>query len=115
MHRISKVIVFLFFTVFLVGCASSDLSHKYLMRGQVVSVLPDNIIVCVGFDDGVKVGQIFNTYRFSMNNGNKEDAIYFQKVEKGQVKIEEIIDEHFAKVTVLKGTIKKHDMVQLNN
>jgi hypothetical protein len=30
------------------------------------------------------------------------------------VKISEIIDEHFAKVSVLKGQIKQSDMVQLN-
>ena len=36
------------------------------------------------------------------------------KQETGQVRIDELVDEHFAKVTVLKGQVKKHDMVQLN-
>jgi hypothetical protein len=84
------------------------------MRGQVVSASPDNIVVCVGFDDGAKVGQILNTYRFSMNDDTEDGADFFRKVEKGQVIIDEIIDEHFAKVSVLSGTINKFDMVQLN-
>ena len=102
------------FFLMLTGCANSDLSHRYLMRGQVVSASPDNIVVCVGFDDGAKVGQILNTYRFSMNDDNEDGADFFRKVEKGQVIIDEIIDEHFAKVSVLSGTINKFDMVQLN-
>jgi hypothetical protein len=84
------------------------------MRGQVVSDSPNNIVVCVGLDDGAKVGQVLNTYRFVMNDDNNEGATVFKKVGIGQIKIEKIIDEHFAKITVLKGEIKKFDMVQLD-
>ena len=111
--KISKIIALVIFSVVLTGCANSDLSHRYLMRGQVVSATPDNIVVCVGFDDGAKVGQILETYRFTLNDDNDDGADFFQKVEKGQVKIEEIMTEHFAKVSVVKGTVNKFDMVQL--
>ncbi len=113
-NKLSRTLIFAVFALFLTGCANSDLSHRYLMRGQVVSASPDNIVVCVGYDDGAEVGQIFDTYRFTMNDDNEEGAEFFQKVEKGQIIIEEIIDEHFAKVSVLKGQVKKFDFVQLN-
>lgn len=112
--NISKKLALIIFAIVLTGCANSDFSHKYLMRGQVVSVKPGNVVVCVGLEDGAKVGQVLNTYRFVMNDDNDEGADFFMKVENGQVRIEEIIDEHFAKVSVLKGDIKKNDMVQLN-
>ncbi|TMM42402.1 hypothetical protein [Colwellia ponticola] len=111
---LAKIIALVVFAVVLTGCANSDFSHNYLMRGQVVSDLPNNIVVCVGLDDGAKVGQILNTYRFIMNNNYGRGTRTFTKVEKGQVIIEEIIDQHFAKVSVLKGTVNKSDMVQLN-
>jgi hypothetical protein len=112
--KMSKTIALVVFTLVLTGCANSDFSHNYLMRGQVVSSSPDNIIVCVGLDDGAKVGQILETYRFEMNEDFDEGDDYYKKVVIGQIKIEKIIDEHFAEVTVLKGEIKKFDMVQLN-
>ena len=37
LNKISKVIGFIVFAVVLAGCANSDFSHNYLMRGQVVS------------------------------------------------------------------------------
>ena len=49
-----------------------------------------------------------------LNDDNDEGAEFYKQQEIGQVRIDKIIDEHFAKVTVLKGAIKKHDMVQLN-
>ncbi|MFT6246887.1 MAG: major membrane immunogen (membrane-anchored lipoprotein) [Cognaticolwellia sp.] len=114
LKNISKKIALLAFAIVLTGCANSDFSHNYLMRGQVVSVKPDNVVVCVGLEDGAKVGQVLNTYRFIMNDDNDEGADFFMQVENGQIRIEEIIDEHFAKVSVLKGDVKKNDMVQLN-
>jgi len=112
--KISKIIALVVFAVVITGCANSDFSHNYLMRGQVVSDSPNNVVVCVGLEDGAKVGQVLNTYHFIINDDNEEGAKSFKKEEKGQVRIEEIIDEHFAKVSVLKGTVNTNDMVQLN-
>ena len=112
--KISKTIALVVFAIVLTGCANSDFSHSYLMRGQVVSVSSDNIIVCVGLDDGAKVGQVLNTYRFELNDKYDEGSDVFKKVEQGQIRIEEVIDQHFAKASVLKGEIKKSDMVELH-
>ncbi len=114
LNKISKIMVVVVFGLIVSGCANSDFSHKYLMRGQVVSVTNNTVVVCVGTSDGAEVGQILNAYRFVMNDDNDEGADLFKRIDIGQVKINEIVDGHFAKVTVLKGDIKQHDMVQLN-
>jgi major membrane immunogen (membrane-anchored lipoprotein) len=112
--KIYKKIALVVFAIVLTGCANSDFSHSYLMRGQVVSASPDNIVVCLGLDDGAKVGQELVAYRFVENHNQNEGASGFVKRTIGKVRVEKIIDEHFAKVTVLTGEIKKSDMVQLN-
>ena len=113
-NKISKLMVIAVFSLVVSGCANSDFSHNYLMKGQVISVDDNNIYVCVGLDDGAKVGQILEAYRFVMNDDNDEGADFFLKQETGQIRIEELVDEHFAKVSVLEGEVKKHDMVLLN-
>jgi len=112
--KVSKTIALVAFAIILTGCANSDFSHNYLMRGQVVSASPDSIIVCVGLDDGARVGQELTAYRFFETNNSGEGEETFERISVGKIKIEKIIDQHFAKITVLKGEIKKSDMVQLN-
>ncbi len=112
--KISKKLALVVFAVVLTGCANSEFSHNYLMRGQIVSTSPDNIIVCVGFDDGAKVGQELTVYRFFETNNSGEGDEFFEKRNIGKIKVEKVIDGHFAKATVLKGEIKKSDMVELH-
>ena len=114
LKNISKKIALLAFAIVLTGCANSDFSHNYLMRGQVVSTSTDNIVICLGLDDGAKVGQVLNTYRFFDSNKSGEGDELFYKKNEGKVKIEKIIDEHYAKVILIEGVVNKHDMVQLN-
>jgi len=114
LNKISKLLVVVVVAFIVSGCANSDFSHNYLMRGQIISVDDDNIYVCVGLNDGAKVGQILEAYRFVMNEDNDEGADFFLKQEAGQIRIDELVDKHFAKVTVLEGEVKKHDIVLLN-
>lgn len=112
--KISTVMLLAVFSIVLAGCANSDFSHKYLMRGQVVATSPDNVVICVGLDDGAQVGQELTAYRFFETNFVGEGDEVYEKRNIGKVKIEKIIDEHYAKVSVIEGNVKKHDMVQLN-
>ena len=114
LNKISKVMVLVVFSVVLAGCANSDFSHKYLMRGQVIASSSDNIVVCVGLDDGATVGQELIAYRFFETNFSGEGDEIYERRNIGKVKIVKIINEHYAKVSVIEGNVKKHDMVQLN-
>lgn len=114
LNKISKLAVLAMFSIGLTGCANSDFSHEYLMSGQVVSTNNDSVVVCVGEANGAEVGQVLTAYRIVTNDDWEEGATSFKKLDIGQVKINKIINDHFANVIVLKGDIKKHDMVQLN-
>tara|TARA_R110002012_G_scaffold247657_2_gene423322 strand:- start:791 stop:1141 length:351 start_codon:yes stop_codon:yes gene_type:complete len=113
LNKISKLVVVVGFGLIVSGCANSDFSHRYLMRGQVISVTDGDIYVCVGLDDGAQVGQILESYSYVMNDDNDEGADFFKKQKTGQVRVEELVDDHFAKVSVLEGVVKKHDLVSL--
>lgn len=113
LNKISKLVVVSVIALVVTGCANSEFSHEYLMSGQVVST-NNEVVVCVGEANGAEVGQILTAYRIVTNDDWEEGAAAFKKLDIGQVKIDKIINEHFAKVTILKGDIKKHDMVQLN-
>lgn len=114
LKNISKKIALVAFAIVLTGCANSNFSHNYLMRGQVVSSSTDNMVVCLGLDDGAEVGQELTAYRFFETGNFGEGDETFERKNIGKVKIEKIINEHYAKVKVIEGNVKKHDMVQLN-
>ena len=114
LNKISKLMVLAIFSIGLAGCANSDFSHEYLMRGQVIAASSDNIVICVGLDDGAQVGQELFAFRFFETNNSGEGDDIFERRNIGKVKIEKIIDGHYAKVIVIEGDVKKHDMVQLN-
>lgn len=116
LNKTTKLVVMALFAIGLAGCANSDFSHEYLMSGQVVSA--DNgsgLTVCVGEANGAEVGQVLTAYRIVDTSNTGEGDSAFKKVNIGTVKISKLVGEHFAKVTVLNGDIKKHDTVQLNN
>jgi hypothetical protein len=114
LNKISKLVIVSVIALVVTGCANSDFSHKYLMRGQVISTSSDNVVVCVGLDDGAEVGQVLVAYRFLDTNNTGEGDVIFERKNIGKVKIERVIDEHYAEVIVIEGNVEKHDMVQLN-
>ncbi len=114
LNNISKLVVLAIFSIALAGCANSDFSHEYLMRGQVIAASSDNIVICVGREDGAKVGQELFAFRFFETNNSGEGDDIYERRNIGKVKVEKFIDGHYAKVIVVEGDIKKYDMVQLN-
>ena len=112
-----KKIILRLSTVLLVltlsACSNSYFSHNYLMRGQVVSDTNNNIVVCVGYEDGAKVGQRLNVYRFFDSNNHGEGGDTYERRNVGVVEVTSIIDEHFAKVKLVEGKVTTADMVQL--
>lgn len=46
---------------------------------------------------------------------NDEGADFFKQEKTRKVKISNVIDEHFAEVIVLEGSVKRNDMVQLKS
>jgi len=112
-----NMIVSLLFVVFLTlaGCANMDSAvHKYSMKGQILDVDNNVAYLCIGSNDGAKVGQEYSIYKYEkIPNLPKFSVPKFKREEVGVVKIVEIVDEHYAKATVITGEAKIHYVVEL--
>ncbi|GIX41485.1 MAG: hypothetical protein KatS3mg129_1218 [Leptospiraceae bacterium] len=101
----------------LLNCATTSKAyHEYVMKGSVVGY-DDSIagngkwIICIGKKDGAKVGQILNAYRTKVTQINKIKK--YEKIPVGKVRIDEIIDDHYAKVSIVEGTLEANDIVEI--
>jgi len=97
------------------GCATTQRAyHGYLMKGHIVSADGNEVYLCVGTKDGATAGQELKVYRVEpVATGAKGSG--FRKVDAGIVKIESIVDEHFAKATVVSGKVAQGYIVELEN
>ena len=92
---------------------AQGLAHSFFMRGQVVEADAQGIVLCVGKKDGAKAGQVLNVVRITPAPGPR--AKNFRRETVGQVRIVEIIDDHFASATLVTGKADKHDLVELQS
>jgi hypothetical protein len=84
--------------------------YGYLMKGSIIETSDSQVYLCIGSRDGASVGQVLDVYRIPET---KPQALHFRRVHTGKVKMTEIIDEHFAKATVISGRAEKNDIVEL--
>jgi hypothetical protein len=96
---------------FATSVAAQGLQHTFLMRGQVVDVGGDGLVVCIGREDGAQPGQVLDVVRVSADPGPR--ARTFRRDKVGQIRIEHIVDAHFAHATLISGSAEKHDLVEL--
>lgn len=112
-----NIIVILLFAAFLSisGCAKMESAyHENSMKGQILEVTDNVAYLCIGSRDGAKIGQEFSIYKYEkIPNISKFSGQKFKREEVGSVKIVEIVDEHYAKATVLSGEAKINYMVEL--
>ncbi len=91
-------------------CSCAAIYHRYIMKGSVIEASDSEVYLCIGSKDGAKVGQKLDVYRIIYSGFRGKP---FEQVFTGNVKITEIIDEHFAKAIVISGEAKKDDIVEL--
>lgn len=115
--KLVPALLFLAFFIVLSGCASfGGAGHKYLMKGQILEVNNQETYLCIGSAEGAKAGQQFTVYRYikAMGSVEKQSLPRYKREVVGTVKISEVVDEHFAKATILNGDIKTNDVAELN-
>jgi hypothetical protein len=97
------------------GCATMETArHGYMMKGQILDVSDGVAYLCIGSAEGAKEGQEFTVYRHSkVYTGEKQASQSFKREEVGAVKINQIVDVHFAKANILRGDIKENDVAEL--
>jgi len=92
---------------------SPGIGHSFFMRGSVVHVTGKQVVVCIGKADGATSGQELTVYRVSEHPHGPKGPPMFQRKQVGSVRIDAIIDDHFARATVLSGAVQKNDLVEL--
>ncbi len=89
--------------------------HGYIMRGQIVDVDGQVVTLCVGRADGAKPGQVLSVVRFTRVAGVSKGAPpILRRDDVGAVRIDAVLDDHFAQATVMSGSAAKQDMVELS-
>lgn len=86
--------------------------HNVVMKGSIIETTDDGLFLCIGKKDGASVGQELDVYKISTTYQPKSPPI-FKREKTGKVRITEIVDEHFAKATIISGKAEKHDVVEL--
>jgi len=101
------------FVIFLMSsCATmgQKVYHGFIMKGSIIEASGSDVYLCIGSKDGASVGQELDVYKILQR---RSKATVFRREHTGKVKITEIIDEHFARATVISGKAEKNDIVEL--
>ena len=92
---------------------SPGIGHTLFMRGSIVHAANDQLVLCIGTADGAQPGQELTVYRVSEHPHGPKGPPMFQRKPVGTVRIDQVIDEHFARASVLSGAVKLNDIVEL--
>lgn len=88
--------------------------HEFVMKGSVIDVAEEGIYFCIGTPDGAKVGEEYDAIHVSRDiSGHPRSAPRFKHVKVGRVRVEEIVDVHYAKAKVIAGKVEKGDLIAL--
>ncbi|MEE9913956.1 MAG: hypothetical protein K4571_19775 [Deltaproteobacteria bacterium] len=85
------------------------------MKGSIIEKTDGGVYLCVGSKDGAVVGQELNVYKVVFTGKVKSETPSFRRDKIGKVKITEIVDEHFAKATIVSGKAERNDVVELTD
>ena len=112
---VSAVLVILLIAM---GCATvwaqgplEALRHKVFMRGQILDVEGGTAYLCLGTEQGAKVGDVLTVRRYVSIGGARGGRYRVDNI--GTVQITEVFS-HMANAKILKGDVKVHDVVDLN-
>jgi predicted small secreted protein len=101
--------------ILLTACATMerDVHHGIFMKGSILETYDSEVYLCIGKKDGAQVGQELDVIKI-ISSGNPKSGFMFRREHTGKVRISEIIDEHFAKATIISGKAEKNSIVELN-
>ncbi|MBL8020750.1 MAG: hypothetical protein JNM27_13850 [Leptospirales bacterium] len=99
--------------IFAAACSSmGEARHRYLMKGSIIDSDSTTVYLCIGKKDGAQVGQELVVQKSEVTHTTPRATVYRLK-RTGTVRITEIIDEHFARATVVSGSAAQGSIVHL--
>ncbi|WP_292694195.1 MULTISPECIES: hypothetical protein [unclassified Novosphingobium] len=96
-----------------VPASAQGIGHTWLMRGSIIGIDYRGPIVCIGRVDGAEIGQVFKIYRPAPVYLRRRHAGQYRQKTVGHVSIDQIIDDHYAHVSVVDGEINMIDIIDL--
>ncbi len=102
-----------------VGCS---VNHE-TMRGSIVMVLDNEAHICLGSQDGIRVGKRLTIYRTKEVPSTKEAIVpdrsgafkprtKYTMVKVGVGEVMEILSEHYAAIKIIAGDFQANDIVE---
>lgn len=92
------------------------LRHRVFMAGSVIESTATEIYLCIGTSEGAKVGQQLDVVRVTRDtSANPKQGLRFKHRKVGTVRIDAIVDEHFAQANIVAGEAEKGDIVRLGD
>ena len=96
------------------GCVPGGIRHGWIMRGQVLALDEGVATVCIGTNDGAKVGQVLDVQHITIKPAPpKGQGATFIRSDAGKVEILDLFDGHYAHAKVLSGNPALNDVVEL--
>lgn len=88
-------------------------AHQYFMRGQIIEASDDVVVLCIGSADGIQSGQELKVIRHRRVNTGPKGMGRFERDEVGVIRVDAIVDDHYAEGRVISGKATQHDTVEL--
>ena len=117
--RIAICLALSLVAVFTTAAASASpgdpgIRHSVFMAGSVIEASAKEVNLCIGTPEGAQVGAQLDVVRVTRDPGvNPKQGARFRWEKVGTIRIDAIVDEHFARATVVSGRVKKGDIAQL--
>lgn len=92
---------------------AQGLQHSLFMRGHIVDIRDGVVTLCIGRADGASPGQVLDVARVVQTVSAPKSVPTFTRRDIGHVRIDSIVDDHFARASVVNGTPQLHDIVEL--
>jgi hypothetical protein len=89
--------------------------HANIMKGSIIEMQDSKIFICIGSRDGAKVGQELDVYNVGAKPMMYNEPLGFKREHTGKIRIVEILDEHFARATLVFGKAERGYIVELSN
>ncbi|NNM77756.1 hypothetical protein HJG53_12640 [Sphingomonas sp. ID1715] len=92
---------------------AQGIGHSFFMRGSIVGLESGQGVICIGKADGAEPAQLLEVYRIEPIPGPPRTAApAFRRKLVGHVRVEQIVDDHFARISVVNGAPRLHDIAE---
>jgi hypothetical protein len=71
--------------------------------------------VCIGSEHGAEPGMILDVSEFIFTGSMTEGTDNYSQKLVGKIRIDSIIDKHFARASIVEGSIKPNDLAELRS